>query len=121
MDIFLNKNSNLVTEFKFDEITGYNIAIGPYPQTIDDVEKLANYGVTSVLWVQSKHDFKHRGINFNKMKANYKEYGIQFAHSPIHDYNQEDLIDKLQGWADELSKLVSEVEGIAYVHCTAGV
>lgn len=121
MDICLNKNSNLVTEFKFDEIPGYNIAVGPYPQTIDDVENLANYGVKSVLWVQSNQDFKHRGINFKKMKTNYKEYGIKFVHAPILDYNQDDLIDKLPGCVEELTKLVSETEGITYIHCTAGV
>ena len=113
--------NNLDNNFYLFYVLWSSIAVGPYPQTIDDVDKLANYGVRSVLWVQSKQDFKHRGINFNKMKANYKEYGIQFVHSPIKDFDSADLIDKLQGWVDELAKLISEVEGITYVHCTAGM
>ena len=67
------KDSNLITNFNFDEIPGYGIAIGPYPQTINDVEKLSNYGVKSVFWVQSKHDFHHRGINIEN-----KRYIIKF-------------------------------------------
>ena len=55
------------------------------------------------------------------MKAYYEEYGIKFVHSPINDFDQEDLVDKLQEWIDKFSQLVSEVKGIAYVHCTAGM
>ena len=55
------------------------------------------------------------------MLSHYEEFGIKCVHSPINDFDEEDLVDKLQGCIDELAKLIDEVEGKVYVHCTAGM
>ena len=42
------------------------------------------------------------------------------VHYPIHDFNEQNLIDRLEEGATELYKLI-KAKKIVYVHCTAGM
>jgi hypothetical protein len=52
-------------------------------------------GITGVLCVQTDIDIKHRGVNWPKMVQFYEERGIKAIHYPIHDFNEQDLTEKL--------------------------
>lgn len=60
---------------------------------------MAKAGVTGLLNVQTEIDFKHRGINWEKMLDYYKDNGIKAVHFPIHDFNEEDLKLKIKDGA----------------------
>lgn len=82
---------------------------------------MAEAGVTGVLNVQTEIDINHRGINWPKMLDFYRENGIKAVLFQIHDFNEEDLKDKLKKGADILNQMLND-EGLqVYVHCTAGM
>jgi hypothetical protein len=89
------RDHNLVTDFIVDEIPGYNIFVGPYPQAKRDIEKLADDGINAVLNVQTKSDFSVKQINIEAIKELYEAYQIKLVHIPIIDFDEADLIRKL--------------------------
>jgi protein-tyrosine phosphatase len=111
---------NFVADFRFNKMGSFPIYIGPYPQNEDEIETMANSGVTAVLNVQTDRDLKHRQVNWEAHLRAYLEHDIKVIRYPIEDFNQEDLIKKLKGAGDALSDLVSD-EKTVYVHCTAGM
>jgi hypothetical protein len=60
-------DANFVGGLSFNKIGDTGIFIGPYPQLYEDVKRMAEDGVTAVLNVQTEIDFKHRGINWERM------------------------------------------------------
>ncbi len=60
--------------------------IGPYPQTVDDVDTLANAGVTAVFNTQTDEDFAHRGTQWDLLLARYRSHGIDVV--PIRDFDR---------------------------------
>ena len=51
----------------------------------------------------------------------YANFGIKAVHYPIHDFNEEDLKEKLYRGASVLNDLINKDERRVYVHCTAGM
>jgi len=47
----------------FHKIGDTNIWLGPYPQTIEDINTLKDSGVTGVFNVQTDGDLRFRGVN----------------------------------------------------------
>lgn len=115
------KDVNLVINFLVNEIPEYNIILGPYPQFEEDVVALKEQGVTAVLCVQSLKDFKHRDIKFEIMQEYYKKYDIEVEHKPINDFDEFDLIDKLEVWIGTLATMLEKDKAKVFVHCTAGM
>mmetsp|Transcript_14764 Transcript_14764/g.14361 ORF Transcript_14764/g.14361 Transcript_14764/m.14361 type:complete len:297 (-) Transcript_14764:36-926(-) len=114
-------DANFVGDLSYNEITGINIFIGPYPQNEEDADTMAAGGVTGVINLQTEIDIDHRGYNWVKLQKHYKSVGITPHHFPIHDFNEEDLKFKLLQGAILLNKMINE-EGLkVYVHCTAGM
>ena len=84
-------DANFVGNLTFQKIGEEHIFIGPYPQTEQDIEMMANSGVTGVFNVQTEIDHAHRGIDWPRMCSYYSQRGIEAVHYPIHDFNQDDL------------------------------
>lgn len=75
------KDVNFVAGMQFDECPP-DMFIGPYPQTTEDIDALKAAGVTAVLNVQTDEDFKHRNVDWKKLKDYYDKVGIKVNHSP---------------------------------------
>eukprot|EP00826_Nyctotherus_ovalis_P003085 TRINITY_DN10619_c0_g1_i9.p2 TRINITY_DN10619_c0_g1~~TRINITY_DN10619_c0_g1_i9.p2 ORF type:complete len:185 (+),score=40.36 TRINITY_DN10619_c0_g1_i9:298-852(+) len=111
---------NFVSDINYDKIGTYPIFIGAYPQNEDDIKILAKLGVTGVLNVQTDIDMKHRQTDPARLKETYARHGIKMVHYPVHDFNPEDLSQKVRGGAECIDSLINEGRTV-YVHCTAGM
>ena len=111
---------NFVANLVFNRMGEKNIYIGPYPQSLDDFQKISEAGINSILNVQSDKDLIFRQINHQLQLKQAKSLGIKINRYPIEDFNQEDLAEKLKGAGDLLNKLLKEGNTV-YVHCTAGM
>lgn len=105
-----------MTSFEISELPDYNIIIGPYPQNEEDIEVLSKNGVNAVLCVQSYKDFKHRGIDQDKVKNLIEKHGMELTHISITDFDQNDLIHKLPEASKVLKRLHDEEQKKVYVH-----
>lgn len=113
------KDVNFVSAMKFDEVPD-DMFIGPYPQTEEDVDILAEAGVTAVLNVQTDEDFEHRGVEWDKLTRKYEERDILIKRYQIRDFDRDSLKSKLNGGAHALDDLLKQGRKV-YVHCTAGM
>ena len=111
---------NFVANLVFNQMGDKKIYIGPYPQSLEDFQKIAEAGINSILNVQSDKDLIFRQINHQLQLKQAKNLGIKINRYPIEDFNQEDLAEKLKGAGDLLNKLLQEGNTV-YVHCTAGM
>ena len=111
---------NFVANLVFNQMGDKKIYIGPYPQSLDDFQKISESGINSILNVQSDKDLIFRQINHQLQLKQAKSLGIKINRYPIEDFNQEDLAEKLKGAGDLLHKLLKEGNTV-YVHCTAGM
>lgn len=113
------KDVNFVSEMKFDAVPP-NMFIGPYPQSVDDVDKLAKSGVTGVFNVQTNEDFEHRGIQWDVIKRRYNDQGIKVVRYPIRDFDRNSLREELNGATHALESMF-KLGLKVYIHCTAGM
>lgn len=113
------RDVNFVSDFLFDPVP-HNMFLGPYPQTVSDVDAMADAGVTGVFNVQTDEDFQHRGIQWDIIKARYKKHGIKPLRFPIRDFDRNSLRAKLRAAAHALQGLLDEDRKV-YIHCTAGM
>lgn len=60
---FVKYDEGLLTDLRFDQVT-YDIYIGPYVQTYNDVKVLADCGIKAVLNLQTDTDMRKRSIHF---------------------------------------------------------
>lgn len=113
------KDVNFVSAMHFDTVPD-NMFIGPYPQTVEDVDTLAEAGVTAVLNVQTDEDFEHRGVQWDKLMKRYEEQNILVKRYQIRDFDRDSLRSNLNGGAHALDDLLKKGRKV-YVHCTAGM
>ena len=111
---------NFVANLVFNRMGDKKIYIGPYPQSENDFQIIAQNGIDSILNVQSDKDLIFRQINHTLQLKQANNLGITINRYPIEDFNQEDLFEKLKGAGDLLNKLIKEGKTV-YVHCTAGM
>ena len=55
------------------------------------------------------------------MQERYKERGITAIHFPIHDFNEQDLRNKLFEAGNIINDMINRQGLTVYVHCTAGM
>ena len=113
------RDVNFVSEMLFDQVPP-NMFIGPYPQTVSDIDAMATGGVTGVFNVQTDEDFKHRGIQWDKLMRRYDEHKIKVVRYPIRDFDRDSLRAHLRGATHALDDLLKEGKHV-YIHCTAGM
>jgi protein-tyrosine phosphatase len=51
----------------------------------------------------------------------YESAGIKAIHFPIHDFNEDDLRQKMYKGAEVLNEMINKDKLDVYVHCTAGM
>lgn len=110
---------NVVTGLEVDWITRH-VAVGPYPQTSEHVETLAESGVTALVNLQTDEDLRHRGVDLERLQASLRQRDIEPHRMPIRDFDEAELIQHLPAAADLLDRLARAGHGV-YVHCTAGM
>jgi hypothetical protein len=103
----------------FDRILP-NVLVGSHPTTDDDVDTLADAGITAVLNLQSEDDFNYLGIEWPLLQTSYGARRIDVRRVPIQDFDDDDLRDNLPNAAATLAELVA-AGCTVYVHCSAGV
>ena len=102
------------------------LAIGPYPQSKDDVMLMKANGVTGVLNVQTDFDHERRMIDWGHMVEHYKQAELQVTRVPIEDFNGDDLVRLVKEGARAVDKMYRDAEARGqqpkiYIHCTAGM
>eukprot|EP00178_Gracilaria_changii_P009315 TRINITY_DN272_c0_g1_i1.p1 TRINITY_DN272_c0_g1~~TRINITY_DN272_c0_g1_i1.p1 ORF type:complete len:539 (-),score=101.62 TRINITY_DN272_c0_g1_i1:1218-2834(-) len=113
------RDVNFVAELLFDEVPP-NMFIGPYPQSVDDVDKMARAGVTAVFNVQTDEDFKHRAIQWPLLLQRYAHHDIKVVRHQIRDFDRDSLRARLKSATRALERLINEGRKV-YIHCTAGM
>lgn len=113
-------DANFVTGMELNEVTPYNFAIGPYPQSEAEVRVLREHGITAVLNLQTDTDFEERWIDWNELCAAYIQAGIVCRRCPIVDFDRKDLVEQLPQAAAVLKALLDAGHRV-FVHCTAGM
>ena len=97
-----------------------NLFIGSAPSTHVDLTRLLPLKITSVLSLQSDHDFKSHRINWPKLESAYRYNNIQVHRFPILDFDETDLGDRLAEPITQLHTLLNDGHCV-YVHCNAGI
>jgi len=109
-------------EFDNMEAPGGALAIGPYPQSEEDVEALLKGGIRGVLNVQTDHDMAQRRVDWPLVQSAYHKHGIAFERVEITDFSGDDLVVRLGEAVRALRRLVEKASGgRVFVHCTAGM
>ena len=82
---FCNKaDGNFMNQFEFCEIEGTNLVLGSFPYFEEDIIKLSDAGIDSVMDLMTKTDLLQRGVDHSKMLRWYKNHGIHnHMHFPI--------------------------------------
>lgn len=97
-----------------------DVCVGPYPQTPEHADALAEVGVTAVVNLQTDQDLRHRGVDLDRLHRKLRQHGIELHRLPIQDFDETDLIRHLPTAAALLNRL-TESGHRTYVHCTAGM
>lgn len=117
--VFVCRDVNFVGGMKFDEVPP-DMFIGPYPQTVDDIDLIHKAGATAIFNVQTDQDFHHRGIQWHVLMARYNALDIEVCRYPITDFDATSLHSRLLGAAKLIDDLISRGKQV-YIHCTAGM
>uniref|UniRef100_A0A7S1T9U4 Uncharacterized protein n=1 Tax=Compsopogon caeruleus TaxID=31354 RepID=A0A7S1T9U4_9RHOD len=113
-------DANFVGGIDFDEIADWNVVIGPYPQSKEDVDIMAQADVRAVVNVQTDGDFEKRKIDWAAISRAYEEHDIWVGRIQIIDFDGEDLQRHLKRAVEELHHFICHGRK-TYVHCTAGM
>ncbi len=98
-----------------------NLAVGSYPATADDVDRLATtYGVTAVLNVQTEDDFAYWNLDWQTLAAEYQRRGLEVRRVPVRDFDADDLRRNLPACVETLRELLDQ-DHTVLVHCNLGV
>ena len=101
------------------EITD-DLLIGEYPRHGDAEWLKREHRVTAVHNLQDADDLRLHGIDLGRLRAEYAEHGIEFAHTPIADGSEEAVREQLQHALADLHSLILP-GGRVYLHCNAGM
>jgi protein-tyrosine phosphatase len=116
---YIKLDCNLQFDFSFVKVQPH-LSVGPYPSSLDDIRKLQSYNVKAVLNLQTDRDMKTRGVDWEKLKGDYKSMGIAAVNIPIVDMDWIDLQEKADYATQVLHRLIKQYETV-FVHCTAGI
>lgn len=114
-----SSDRNIVTGLDVNWVDS-DVCIGPYPQTFEHADALAEVGVTAIVNLQTDQDLRHRGVDLDRLHHKLRQHGIELHRLPIQDFDEADLIRHLPTAAALLNRL-TESGHRTYVHCTAGM
>ncbi|KAI0565353.1 Laforin [Gracilaria domingensis] len=113
------RDVNFVSDLLFDEVPP-SMFIGPYPQSVHDIDTMARAGVTAVFNVQTDEDFQHRAIQWPLLLERYAQHDIKVVRHQIRDFDRDSLRARLKSATRALERLINEGRKV-YIHCTAGM
>ncbi|CAI9774933.1 unnamed protein product [Fraxinus pennsylvanica] len=109
----LGMNYTLITE---------NLIVGSQPQKVEDINHLKeDQNVSYILNLQQDGDVEYWGIDLPSIIERCKELGIRHMRRPARDFDPDSLRSGLPKAVSSLEWAISEGNGRAYVHCTAGL
>ncbi|XP_057979648.1 phosphoglucan phosphatase DSP4, amyloplastic [Malania oleifera] len=99
-----------------------DLIVGSCLQTPEDVDKLRNVGVKTILCLQQDPDLEYFGVDISAIREYAKTYDdIQHLRAEIRDFDAFDLRMRLPAVVGKLHKAVNRNGGVTYIHCTAGL
>ncbi|GMH36175.1 hypothetical protein BSKO_04043 [Bryopsis sp. KO-2023] len=120
-------NSKVVMEYNHEEGMNYakildDVIVGSCLQTPEDVDKLAEIGVTTVLNLQENSNLEYFDLDIKPIQQRCEERGdINLVRCPVRDFDPVDLRLRLPKVVALLVQEHDPEEGIVYIHCTAGL
>lgn len=114
-------DGNFLGDLAETKIGETGISIGPYPLCENDVVRLKQSEVTSVLNLLCKNEYRQRGINWQKLQACYKMQSIKTARVPVNDMKEKELQSNLFIAAQHLHNMLNVEGQNVHVHCSSGL
>lgn len=115
-------DSNFLETFMVERVDGKQIFVGSYPLYDSDVSMLANYGINSVLNIQTEQEKLSRGISEGRLKQFYRQNGInKVINFPIEDDDDNLLYEQFFQASLKLNEMIQDDHQKVFVHCTSGV
>lgn len=96
------------------------IIVGSAPNSQEDVSKLKQLKITSIICLQSDQDFCDRAVDWPTMQALYGDHELSAYRYPILDFDEVDLGNKVAEPIKKLHALRLDNEKV-YIHCNAGI
>lgn len=96
------------------------LIIGEYPRATDIGWLASHHGVSAIVNLQDDEDLGAKGLDLQALRAASMQYGVEFRHFPVPDYDADGLGAQLGPVLSTLAEL--ETAGhVIYVHCNAGL
>ena len=87
----------------------------------EDVARLRQMGITTIISVQSDQDLDNYKISLKKLLKAYDQAEIEFLRIPIPDFDPKALATDLPQAVEKLEEVLVPRWARVYVHCTAGI
>eukprot|EP00929_Paragymnodinium_shiwhaense_P003906 TRINITY_DN104620_c0_g1_i1.p1 TRINITY_DN104620_c0_g1~~TRINITY_DN104620_c0_g1_i1.p1 ORF type:complete len:478 (-),score=113.62 TRINITY_DN104620_c0_g1_i1:351-1784(-) len=98
------------------------LIVGSCVQTPADVDKLHGKGVRIILDLQEDNDKEYFSLDNAPVQKRAAELGVLHVRVPLPDHNPQGLRSNILKALKALKKeLDARSEGLAYIHCTAGM
>jgi protein-tyrosine phosphatase len=93
---------------------------GECPKTTEDIDTLRlEYGVTTVLCLQTEDEFVHWKIDWDRLEARYRESGIEVQRVPVRAGDPDGLRKSLPECVRALDRLLRNGHKV-HIHCGTG-
>jgi len=98
-----------------------NLFVGSFPGCPEDIDRLKqDFGVTSVLSVQTDDDLDYWSVDWSRLEVIYSKRGIEVRRVPVRDFDPDDLRRQLPRCVEVLSDLLDQGH-VVYIHCNMGI
>lgn len=96
-----------------------NLFVGEYPRVEDALWLKQTFGISAVLSLQDADDISLKGLDIAVLKSTYREHQIEFARTPIADYDCHTLATALPQALNQLHTSIQNGRRV-FLHCNAG-
>ena len=103
-----------------NEIIQNKLWVGCYVQP-EEVRLLHQWGITTVLSLQSDQDLKNYSISQKRLLKAYALADIELRRIPTQDFDKSALGANLLRGIEELERALAQHWSRVYLHCTAGI
>ena len=101
------------------KINDYQLFLGPYPQSEEDIDIIARAEITAVVNVQSRRELTLHRVNWTGQQAVYARLGIESVHVPMSESDRGGMVNRLPQVGEIMDEMYGNGKTI-YVHCTEG-
>lgn len=96
------------------------VYVGSGPAAEEDLARLKEMKVSSVISLQTDEDLTSRNVNWEQLQSWYQSSDIYVARFPINDFDETDLAQKIAQPIRALNQLLSDSHRV-YIHCNTGI